>query len=94
VTYELSTTPVEDEVIAEIRRAGGFTSDAHAIKCAIERFATFLAIPVPPEAFAVPYGPAMRGLLEQERRHRDGDPDGDPQADLFADAPANRREAS
>jgi hypothetical protein len=80
VKVELDLSDLEELVLADVRRAGGFMSDRAAFRCALERLALFMGLDVPPEAFLEPYRPEMRALLEAERNRRD-----DHQPGLFSD---------
>lgn len=77
-------TPLNREVLDEIRRAGGFASDQEALFYACWMAGDFiLGTQMPAEAFELPYRPEMSRLLAAARRQRDGDDDADAQTPLF-----------
>jgi hypothetical protein len=80
----MNLDPGEAEVLAEIRRAGGFRSDEDAVLGALFWYARFLDLDVHPDQFALALPPAMRArALAPEP----DDTDDTDQGDLFPELP-------
>lgn len=68
-TVAIELDALNREVFDEIRRAGGFASDADVLRYACYRAGDFLlGAAMPVSAFELPYRPEMRRVLELERQ--------------------------
>jgi hypothetical protein len=63
----------EEAVVSELLIRGGFRGDDHLVKCGIGQIADRYDIPMSEDAFAVPYNPKLRVLLDRERPHQERD---------------------
>lgn len=80
VAFTMELTAAEVAVVDEIRAVAAFRAYPDLVRVALYKFAVFLNVPVPDEAFQLPFHSDMRALLDAERREART-----AQPDLFAE---------